>query len=650
MIVVDRARESSPEAVAQLQQWLREEHGARIADGVVFDASRADGRGAYIQAEQYAPGEPLIELPLGACIYEQTVLADEQLGEVMGALLERSGSGAEVVTVVAFLLRERGRGRASKWWPYIESLPWAHVGSEQVSPLWWSELELQRLQGSRARTEAVELRRQLKQITDILFPIFRSKRIPIVASARGQPNTFIKLAEVPAAWFSTGQPPREFCDAVREAFALVLSRRVSIPGLSSTVLAPLIDRLGYAPSSAPSAYVDFRRPEGYCQPGRERGGGEAAGGDGVRLGSGADEGYIICYRELDYFETGLDEWVFEEGDEELLERARDTASRIAGGADTGGMSDAVLGPDGAVVPGLSEEDAVALASVGAFDDDPPDAEPEGVDAVADAVARADAAADVLAAAGFIELAHCYNGCASNADLLVTYGLVPQSLTAETCRATVTIALRGPDGGGRLAAAAAQVSAVAAANAGLAPWPRAGGGSAADADLLAWKEQLLRVHGLSPTAQAFEIGLPGEPFHVPPDLLGYLRLAAIDDEVERKVVESSDAPWQLLCGELCIFDSVPVSESVDRQAVRLLLSACREALALYQHPRDDAPQPDALSAEFAPIEERSERTQRSIERAVDAARLVQSEQLVLRATIEMLETFGFRWLSRCSMTQ
>ena len=52
--------------------------------------------------------------------------------------------------------------------------------------------------------------------------------------------------------------------------------------------------------------------------------------------------------------------------------------------------------------------------------------------------------------------------------------------------------------------------------------------------------------------------------------------------------------------------------------------------------------------LSPIEERSEVAQRSVERAVDAARLVMSEQLVLRATIEMLDTFSFRWLTRCSM--
>ncbi|KAJ1637462.1 hypothetical protein T492DRAFT_860130 [Pavlovales sp. CCMP2436] len=119
-----------------LREWLRATHGAFINDGITLDVRNADGRGVYIDSSRANPGAPLLKVPLAACITEHTVLADTQLGEVMAALVEKGGPGSEVVPVVAFLLRERARGRESAWWQYLESLPWSYVGSEQLC---WSE-------------------------------------------------------------------------------------------------------------------------------------------------------------------------------------------------------------------------------------------------------------------------------------------------------------------------------------------------------------------------------------------------------------------------------------------------------------------------------------------------------------------------------
>jgi hypothetical protein len=198
-----------------------------------------------------------------------------------------------------------------------------------------------------------------------------------------------------------------------------------------------------------------------------------------------------------------------------------------------------------------------------------------------------------------------------------------------------------------------------------------GDAATRRSLLEWKRALIADVGLSDERQEFELGLPGEPFHVPPDVLGYLRLAAIAEQTEREAVDRCESPWQLLCGELCFFDAVPVSERVDRDAARRLEAACKRSLLGYARGGNG----DGLGGEngkalreradvaigsvgsvrdagmgfnISPIEDRSEAAQRSVERAVDAARLVMSEQTVLRATVEMLETFSFRWLARCSM--
>lgn len=709
------------ESLESLQAWLRGQ-GAYIDDGIEFDALQRDGRGVFLspaRGQQRALGTPLLQVPVSACITEHTVLADPQLGEVMRALLARSGSGSEVVPVVAFVLRERARGRASAYWQYLESLPWDFIGTEQVSPLFWTDVELQRLEGSRALREAIDLRAQLDAIVSILFPVFRAKRIPVIAPAGRSSNAFVPLSEVPSSWFSADRPPAAFVEAVREAFALVLSRRLSLPGISSTVLVPLIDRLSYAPSDA-TAQVEFlpatsRRaasaPRPAAPPLRAATGvrdgwvvvfldmdvDSAAGGDsysaaaaraaGEARGGAADGAQAEA---ADAAEGGqgpdwYDSWELDDDEREMLLRAAQTSVGALGqwsdaeGTFAPGAAEGATAAAGAAAAaaagmwaGAEAADRRAAAAVGAEPQ-----RPAGSSASAAAASPRDEAGDLAAPDGsdgggggsgvLVELSHCYNGCTSNAELLAYYGLPPQALPPETCRASVVLALDDPDPYGY------------AEGSGAYSFGRVGAGGARDRrasddrrhdaaraakrrGLLEWKRALLADVGLSAERQEFEIGLPGEPFHVPPDLLGYLRLAAIAEPAERDAVDRCDSPWQLLCGELCFIEEVPVSEEVDREAARRLEAACKKSLAAYDRRASaGAEMADSSAASqqraassyaggitLTPIEQRSEAAQRSVERAVDAARLVMSEQLVLRAAIEMLDTFSFRWLTRCSM--
>ncbi|KAJ1637463.1 hypothetical protein T492DRAFT_309920 [Pavlovales sp. CCMP2436] len=137
----------------------------------------------------------------------------------------------------------------------------------------------------------------------------------------------------------------------------------------------------------------------------------------------------------------------------------------------------------------------------------------------------------------VELSHCYNGCTSNAELLTYYGLVAQSLPLECARASVVLALNDLE----------PYSSTVTPNSGLdfmrgAPrllqQTSEGGGRRAflkspGRELREWKLSILEDVGLSATRQEFEIGLPGEPYHVPPDLLGYLRLCAISEQVTKR---------------------------------------------------------------------------------------------------------------------
>jgi hypothetical protein len=714
VVVVDAY---SPSDVRQsldaLLLWLRETHGAHIDPAIELDPSLADGRGLFIPASRAPPGLALLKLPLAACITEHTCLADAQLGGVMGALLAKSGPGSEVVPVVALLLRERGRGRASPWWPYVESLPWAYIGAEQVSPLFWTEAELQRLQGSRALREALSLRRQLASVVEILFPIFRAQRIRVMAPAGRGANAYIPLSEAAESWFSTDRPPEAFAEAVREAFALVLSRRISLPGLSSTVLCPLVDRLAYAPSDATAA-VEFEAEAG-AGAGAARGLQGGRGAPAARVGAAALGGHVVVSRELDSADERRsaqlnDSWEIDQDERALLERA--AAAGLASsywtqgdGAPGAAEDDDALGADAADDGGARRRARASAADFEMFErfafgadelaaqaDEPSGAfafltdeawaecdvgaheERDDDDARAAArraAAQADGSAGAMAAGefedeGLLELSLCYNGCTSNAELLTYYGLAPQSLPPETCRASVVLSLVDADPyfypgaprereqpGSSIAAAAPAERALAAADTRV---------------LAAWKLAMLADVGLAAERQEFEIGLPGEPFHVPPDLLGYLRLAAIVRADEREAVERCESPWQLLCGELCLFDAVPVSEAVDRDAARRLEAACKRALAAYGGGAlDGAPggggaparpvdrraaaataPPSSAGLSISPIEERPASAQRSAERAVDAQRLVMSEQNVLRATVDMLDTFSFRWLARCSM--
>ena len=140
----------SPSALlaARFEEWM-------VGAGISYDAgllavSAGDagcgGVGLAVRAAAAVPeGAPLCLIPKVACLSTRTAAAAD--------ILEGEGLGGGLGLVVA-VLSELARGAASPWHGYFAALP-----PREYIPLFWSESELELLQGTELEERAAQDRR-----------------------------------------------------------------------------------------------------------------------------------------------------------------------------------------------------------------------------------------------------------------------------------------------------------------------------------------------------------------------------------------------------------------------------------------------------------------------------------------------------------
>jgi hypothetical protein len=225
-----------PAGESALERWLHAAHGVDLSRVRVGDAPAGKGRGLFAARECEA-GETLFEIPLEACICDETILSEPgPFGDALRAIAD-DGDGLLVATV-ALLLKERGLGARSAWAAYVEALPWTHTFTARISLLYWTDAQLETwLRGSSAAAEAIELRAAVAAAAAMLRAVFEG-----VGMALPSVEPVAPLAPAAAS--------AQFADACTAAFALVLSRAFPFGGAGDTVLVPLLDMANSASAEA----------------------------------------------------------------------------------------------------------------------------------------------------------------------------------------------------------------------------------------------------------------------------------------------------------------------------------------------------------------------------------------------------------------
>ena len=156
---------------APLLSWLARE-GAVVGPVALGKSSIGAGYGAFA-TEDVAEGAALFTVPSSACIGLFDACGDEVVGEML-ARLTTAGQGGATVALAGFLAKEWLCGGADgPRGAYLAMLPWEaewppEANQEQEHVLWWSERQVDSLEGSDALGDAVAIRDQVALATKVL--------------------------------------------------------------------------------------------------------------------------------------------------------------------------------------------------------------------------------------------------------------------------------------------------------------------------------------------------------------------------------------------------------------------------------------------------------------------------------------------------
>ena len=266
---------------APLFAWL-ERCGAQVGPVRLGKSSMGDGYGAFTTCA-VEEGTELFRLPSEACIGLYTACGDADVGEAL-AQLTAKGQGGATVALAGILAKEwlctkEGGPRG----PYLAMLPWdaewpPEGEQEQEHVLWWSEKQVDDLDGSPAYADACDIRDEVNVAAKVIKSL-------IGASVRKA----YREREDKAIW-DQFKADDDIDRAVRGAFVSILTRAFAQEeqGDEEVRLVPLLDMLQHAdePNIRHVAEVD-----------------EATGAQRVvvtaRRAIAADEELLNCYGELD---------------------------------------------------------------------------------------------------------------------------------------------------------------------------------------------------------------------------------------------------------------------------------------------------------------------------------------------------------------
>ena len=219
-----------------LLSWLSQ-CGADLGPVTLGKSTVGAGYGAFT-SEAVEEGTPLFSVPSSACVSLYDACGDPDVGASL-ARLTSAGQGGATVALAGLCVKEwlttAERGARG---PYLAMLPWdadwppeGDQGQEHV--LWWSEAQVDELDGSAAYADAVGLREEVALASKVLKSLLGAT-VRKAYKDRGEPLWNVWKAE------------DDIDRAVRGAFVSILTRSFTQEDETSPEekrLVPLLDML-----------------------------------------------------------------------------------------------------------------------------------------------------------------------------------------------------------------------------------------------------------------------------------------------------------------------------------------------------------------------------------------------------------------------
>jgi len=221
-----------------LLEWL-EGCGTELGPVALGKSRVGAGFGAYATRD-VAEGELLFSVPSTACVGLYDACGDAEVGEALARLIVK-GQGGATVALAGILAKEwLCAGEAGPRGPYLAMLPWdaawpPEAEQEQEHCLWWSEAQVDALEGSPAYADAVGIREEVAIAVKVLRSLIGAS-VRKAYQARGEPLW--------AQW----RADEDIDKAVRGAFVAILTRSFTQEESEDeeTRLVPLLDMLQHA--------------------------------------------------------------------------------------------------------------------------------------------------------------------------------------------------------------------------------------------------------------------------------------------------------------------------------------------------------------------------------------------------------------------
>ena len=154
-----------------LLSWMAQQ-GATLGPVVLGKSRCGAGYGAFASRD-VAEGELLASLPSAACLSLYTALGDEEVGEALGTRVAK-GQGGATVALAGIMAKEwLCAGEGGLRGPYLAMLPWDAAWppegeQEQEHVLWWSEKQVDDLDGSPAYADACDIRDEVNVAAKVI--------------------------------------------------------------------------------------------------------------------------------------------------------------------------------------------------------------------------------------------------------------------------------------------------------------------------------------------------------------------------------------------------------------------------------------------------------------------------------------------------
>ncbi len=221
-----------------LLSWL-ERCGAELGPVALSKSGVGAGYGAFATRD-VSEGELLFSVPSSACVGLYDACGDEDVGESLARLVVK-GQGGATVALAGILAKEwLCAGEAGPRGPYLAMLPWdaawpPEAEQEQEHCLWWSEQQVDALEGSPAYADAVGIRDEVALAAKVIKSLIGAS-VRQAYKARGEPPWAVWRAD------------EDIDKVVRGAFVSILTRSFTQEDSEDEEkrLVPLLDMLQHA--------------------------------------------------------------------------------------------------------------------------------------------------------------------------------------------------------------------------------------------------------------------------------------------------------------------------------------------------------------------------------------------------------------------